>query len=310
MKRIVQTERQIRASDGCSLSVLVLDREDVSAGAPVILIFPAMAAPARAYRKMGRFFAERRYRVVLAEPRGIGRSGAVPSRRVDYGVEAHLDFDWPAFVEWAQAQYSPAPLVLLGHSLGGQLSAIYAGRAGPEFAALVLLNAAFVHYRNWDSRYRPLLWGIFRCCSLLARCCGYFPGKRLGLGHRVSNRVVQDWARWGLTGKYTDADGGDLERDLASVTAPILSISFSDDRFYAPERAVDEFVRRAPRTVLTRWHLSPGDLQRKRIGHFRHLWDGQSLWERIHMWLANQRIEALSSDHSAACGADIAPLYS
>jgi predicted alpha/beta hydrolase len=304
MKRIVQTERRIRASDGCSLSALTLDTEDASEFAPVILIFPAMAAPARAYRKMGRFFTARGYRVILAQPRGIGPSGEVPSRRVDYGIEAHLDSDWPAFVEWVQAQYSRAPLVLLGHSLGGQLSAIYAGRAGGQVAGLVLLNASFVHYRNWDLPYRPLLWCIFRCCSLLARCSGYFPGNRLGLGHRVSKGVVQDWARWGLTGRYTDTDGGDLERDLASVTAPVLSISFSDDRFYAPERAVDEFVRRVVSAVVTRWHLSPGELQRKAMGHFGHLRDGQPLWERIHIWLAGRGIEARSSDHLAACGAD------
>ena len=285
MAPVMQTERHTTTADNCELSMEVVDLENAGPATPVVLIFPAMAAPARAYRRMAHFFAERGYRVILAEPRGIGQNRPFPSRQVDYGVDAHLDCDWPAIVDWARAQYPLAPTVLLGHSLGGQLSAIYAGRKTEDVTALVLLNVPFVDYRNWQFAYRPLLWSIFRSCSVVARCFGYFPGDRLGFGHRVSNLVIQQWARWGLSGKYTDNNGADLERHLATVTAPVLSISFSDDTFYAPKKAVDDFTRRLTHTAVTRWHLSPRDLQRKSLGHFTHLRNGERLWQRIHLWL-------------------------
>lgn len=61
---------------------------------------------------------------IHVDPRGIGDSGPLPSATIDYGIIKHLECDWPAVVGWVKSQYPSAPIVLLGHSLGGQLSAI------------------------------------------------------------------------------------------------------------------------------------------------------------------------------------------
>jgi predicted alpha/beta hydrolase len=289
---MLEQQSRILTSDGWQLGVRVWERQNQDPASILVIVFPALAAPAHAYVRMAHFLADKGgYRVILADPRGIGNSRPLPSRQVDYGITAHLDCDWPAIVGWARRRYPFGPVVLLGHSLGGQLCALYAGKYSGQVQAVVLLNACFVHYRNWPLPYAPMLWGIFVCYWAVARLLGYLPGTRLGLKHPASKLVIQDWARWGLSGIYTSTNGENLEPYLARVAQPVLSISFSDDRFYGPKKAVDDFTRRLQRSRLTRWHLSPGELGTSRLGHFYHLKTGQRLWEQIHGWIKDQVLQ-------------------
>jgi len=275
----------IEASDGWRLCLHVIDTQAPDSSAPVLLVFPALAAATRIYTRMALSFVKKGYRLVLADPRGSGESGPLPSTKVDYGITQLLERDWPAVVGWAKRRYPSAPIVLLGHSLGGQLSAIYAGQHPGSVAAVILLNVSFVWYRNWSFPSSWALWFIFLSSSLIARVVGYFPGNRLGLGHPVAKMVIQDWARWGRRGKYTTEDGNELETYLERVTGPVLSVSFTDDWFYGPRSAVDDFARRLKHSRLTRWHLSPAELEAEELGHFRYLKHSCQLWERIHQWL-------------------------
>lgn len=275
----------IDALDGWRLSLYVVEAREPEYKTPVLVVFPALATAASAYVRMARSFMPKGYRVVLVNPRGSGGSGPLPSAMVDYGITEHLERDWPAVVGWVKSQYPSAPVVLLGHSLGGQLSAIYAGQHPETIDALVLLNVSFVWYRNWPFPLSGVLWAIFWSCSLIAKFFGYFPANRLGLGHPVSRMVIQDWARWGLSGKYATESRGNLETHLERVTCPVLCVSFSDDWFYGPRSAVNDFARRLTRCRLTRWHLSPAELGINELGHFRYLKHGSQLWERIHQWL-------------------------
>ena len=275
----------VRASDGWTLCLHVLDTQEPACNAPVIMVFPALAATSRTYARMALCFAIKGYRLVLVDPRGVGESGPFPSGKVDYGIAQHLDCDWPAVIGWARTRYPSAPIVLLGHSLGGQLSAIYAGQHPGAIDAVILLNVPFVWHRNWPVPLSWVMWSIFLGCSSITRVLGYFPGNRLGLGNPVAATVIRDWARWGLKGKYTTEDGKDLETYLERVTAPVLSVSFTDDWFYGPRSAVNDFARRLTHSRLTRWHLSPAELQVEELGHFRYLKNACQLWERIHQWL-------------------------
>ena len=104
-----------------------------------------MAAPASAYRLMAMAFAANGFHAVTMDPRGIGRSGPTPSKNVDFGVSHYLDYDVPAVVKWIRDSLPSAPLVLVGHSLGGHLASLTAGRLNEPVSSLVLLNTPFLH---------------------------------------------------------------------------------------------------------------------------------------------------------------------
>jgi predicted alpha/beta hydrolase len=278
----------LRTADGWELKVTAFEPSQAMPGRPVVLIFPAMGAPARIYHELAAHLAARGSPAVAIDPRGVGQSLPRPSRAIDYAVDDHLERDWPAVIGWARLRYPGRSLALMGHSLGGHLSAIYAGLNPDHVQALVLLSASHVHYRNWDFPERLGVRATFAAFALLARALGYFPGQHLGWGGPIARGIVLDWARWGASGKYQGTAGADLDAALARVEAPVLAISFTDDHRFGPIRAVDRFTEALAGAPITRWHLAPEELGRDRVGHFGHLKDFPDLWDRIDAWLAEQ----------------------
>ncbi len=279
----------IATGDGRELAATAFAPATDDPSRPTILIFPAMGAPARIYHGLAAHMAARGSPAAAIDPRGCGDSRPRPARGVDNGVDEFLRHDWPAAVSWAREREPDRPLVLIGHSFGGHLSAIYAGLNPGQAQALVLLTTSHVHYRKWGNLRGPLVWTNFALFILIARVMGYLPGHRLGWGSAIARQVILDWAGWGMSGRYRGSDGQDLDEALARVAAPVLSISFSDDTKFGPKDAVDGFCAKLSGAPLTRWHLAPGELGRDRIGHFGHLRDTATLWDRIDAWLEQQR---------------------
>jgi predicted alpha/beta hydrolase len=277
----------VTTADGWELAVNAFDPPGGGdPGRPLVLVFPAMGAPARIYQGLAAHLAGRGSPSVTVDPRGVGSSTPRPSRAVDYGIDDHIEEDWPAAVAWARERYPGRPLALVGHSLGGHLSAFYAGLNPGEVAALVLLTASHVHHRNWGFPAGFGALATFQAMALCARALGYFPGQRLGWGMPIARQVILDWARWGASGRFWGTAGGDLDAALARVEAPTLAVSFSDDRRFGPKRAVDRFAAMLVSAPVTRWHLTPRELGRDRVGHFGHLRELPELWDRIDLWLA------------------------
>lgn len=277
----------IVANDGWRLAIRDFSPPVPLPDAPVILVFAAMGAPARAYRRLARWFAAAGYPIATVDIRGTGESLPIPRRGIDFGISKHLYEDWPATIAWARHAYPGRKLVLMGHSIGGQLSGIYAGQHPDEVAALVLLTTTSVWWRStpFPNRWVRGLY-MFSAFSLWARRHGWLDGAVFNWGLPLARQVVLDWARWGFTGRYTDTEKRDLDTALAAARLPVLSISFTDDVRLAPREACDDYVRRLPAATLTRWHLTPAEINLEEADHFAHLRGAEELWRRIDGWLS------------------------
>jgi predicted alpha/beta hydrolase len=277
---------KLRTRDNWYLALRDFSPPQTDPDKPVILVFAAMGAPARAYRRLARWFAVQGYAIATVDTRGTGESTPHPRRGVDYGISQHLYEDWPAAIGWARASHPGRRIVLLGHSIGGQLSSIYAGQNPGAVAALVLLTTTSVWWKSGKSWKRRLgALAMFSTFALVSRLMGWFPGHRFNWGLPLARRVVLDWAHWGFTGHYWNTERRNLDPVLASVALPALSISFTDDKRLAPKRACDDFVRRMPQAPLTRWHLAPEEIGLQEASHFTHLRGAPELWRRIDRWL-------------------------
>jgi predicted alpha/beta hydrolase len=259
---------------------------DPTPGKPAILVFAAMGAPARAYRRLCRWFAAQGYPIATLDLRGTGESLPIPRRGIDFGISAHLYEDWPAAVAWARRTYPNRKLVLLGHSIGGQLSGIYAGQNPGMVSALVLLTTTSVWFRSTPFLKRQLrgLY-MFAAFSLWARWHGWLDGAVFNWGLPLARQVVLDWARWGFSGRYSDTEKRNLDGAIAAVDLPVLSVSFTDDVGLAPKEACDDYVRRMPKAQLTRWHLTPQEIGLQEASHFTHLRGADEFWRRVDDWL-------------------------
>ena len=273
----------IEGKDGVTSRITVF-AGDFSPISPVLICMPAMGVPAKFYESLAAPFVKEGWRLVTADLRGTGLSSVRASREVSFGYHEMVTFDWPAAVEMVKALFPEAPVYLLGHSLGGQLSTLYLAANPEACSGLILVAAPSVYYKGWDF---PLNLGIlagtqFACA--IARILGYFPGKRIGFGGTEARGVIRDWAHTGRTGRYEPVGSSvNFERLLGELELPVLSISFQVD-LLAPERAVANLCAKMKRCRIT--HHLLGD---ENLGHLQWARNPQPVIEKIKQWLKNEQ---------------------
>jgi predicted alpha/beta hydrolase len=252
--------------------------------APVVMIWPAMGTPARFYQRFAEALAVHGINAVTVDLRGIGSSSVRAARGVDFGYRQMLEQDWSAAVAAVRLRFPQAPLWLLGHSLGGQLSALYLAQNPAAVSGLLLVASGSVYYRGWNM---PKRWGLLaftQFAAALSSVLGYFPGKRVGFGGTEARGVMRDWARVARNGRYRpDGASLDYEAALAGLRVPVLGISFADDDF-APHPAMRNLLEKMPAAATTHLRLSAEDTG-SRFNHFSWVKQPESVVPRITGWL-------------------------
>jgi predicted alpha/beta hydrolase len=160
-----------------------------------------------------------------------------------------------------------APFVLLGHSLGAHLSALYASLAPEGIRGLVFVAAGTSYFRAWSFPLNAGMLLLARFTRTVSRLVGYFPGRRFGLFGNEARRLMLEWSRLTTRGRFEVAGcEHDFEGALPAVTLPVLALSFEGDRF-APQRAVAHLLSKLPRAAITRRHLRAADLGAGSVDH-------------------------------------------
>jgi len=248
---------------------------------------PAMGVPASKYRKLGQSLASRNIIFVVADLRGHGTSSIRASRKNDYGYDEMLNLDMCTAVTTLKARYPNRPLYLVGHSLGGQLSCLYAAAGKERVAGVVLVAACSVYYRHFG-RVKYGLRFLFTLVRPVVTCWGYFPGKRLGFAGREATRVMRDWTHQGRTGKYQILNNScDYETHLARMQHPLLALSFAEDTF-APQAAVTHLTQKMRQAEVTQHHVTLPRGESQKSTHFTWLYQPDPVADRIESWLRDR----------------------
>ncbi|MCP4665429.1 MAG: alpha/beta fold hydrolase [Deltaproteobacteria bacterium] len=279
-------KKDIQSKDGVSSQIRVFRSHDSDAA--VIICMPAMGVAAKHYSPLAKTLAVLGWNVITADLRGNGDSLIKAGRGTDFGYHEMVVYDWPSIVNTASDLFPHSNKFFLGHSLGGQLSALYMSRWPGKISALILVAAPLVYYRGWPFHYGLSLLLLTQIARMVSGVIGYFPAQRFGFGRRVSKKVSKDWAYTVRTGRY-DPKGTDVnyEELLPRITAPVLAVSFSDDR-YAPEMAVNNFCSKMSAADTTRWHLAPEEIGHKEMGHMGVLKPCDQFLMMLSDWLSEK----------------------
>ncbi|WP_461144422.1 alpha/beta hydrolase family protein [Salinifilum aidingensis] len=239
----------------------------VTAG-PVAVLLPAMGVPAGYYAP---FLAELRacgVSVVTFDLRGQGEAAPAPRRGLRFGYEELVN-DVAAVHELVAEHFPGRPVFNLGHSLGGHLAMLHAGRRPDHVAGVALIAAGTVWFRSFPrGQQLPLLLGS-QLVAGVSRAAGYWPGHRFGFGGRQPEPVMRDWARQARTGRYRlPGAAGDDDSAMRALAKPILAVSIDGDRF-APPGSVSALAHRAVDAPRTLAHYSTADAGASELGHFR-----------------------------------------
>lgn len=248
------TEIVLERAEGTSFVVTLVRAVGAAAQAPVVLVAPAMGMKARYYLPLLEALAAAGVHAAVAEQRGHEASGGrLPGRDYDFGY-ADLVEDLARAVEAVRVELPGAPVLLLGHSLGGQVAALYAGAHPDVLAGLILVASGTPHWRDYSRR---LLFAAY-AFPLAARVVGYFPGERLKFAGREARGLMRDWGHLARTGRFPRG-----ERALVDVRLPVLSVSIEDD-WLGPVSSIDGLVAKLPGADVTRVHVAEDG-----VDHFR-----------------------------------------
>lgn len=228
-----------------------------------VVVLPAMGARARVYETFGAALAERGMDAAVVEGRGHGESPLRASRRVDWGYR-DLIADLGGVLDRMREELPAGrPLIVAGHSLGGQLAAA-ATAVLPDgaFDGIALVAAG----SPWHGHFPPKISRRLRLAGVigppLLALVGHWPGKRLGFGGREARTLTRDWLQLAVHGRFRLAGGppGEtgLEGRMADWRGPLLAIVLDRDRF-APEASVRGLAAKLESASLTFLRLGEDD---------------------------------------------------
>jgi len=274
----------IPAVDGFALSARLFEPEGAARG--TILTNPATGVRKGYYRAFAGFLAERGWRVVTFDNRGIGGSRPAGLRGFEARMQDWAELDSEGVLHWIERTFPGEPVALVGHSFGGQaLGLIPAAR---RLRAALLVATQSGYWGHWVGLQRlriVVLWYLM--IPLVTALLGYFPARRLGLGEDQPKGVARQWARWGRHPDYLLRDDDRRWRaGFSELTLPILGISLSDDT-YAPRRAMAAILGLYVNAEVEHRHVAPEQRGLGRVGHFGFFRQKfrQTLWEEAARWL-------------------------
>lgn len=197
------------------------------------------------------------------------------------------------------ANARPLPLLLVGHSFGGNAIGLADGFEAAD--ALLGVAAQSGDWRHWPGRHRWVAHAFFHAMlPAAAHLLGKAPGWVLGgSGAGLPKGVALDWARWGRRRGYLFSDP-DLAAHLTryrQYRGPAHLWHISDDRTYGPAAAVDALAAQFSAARVERPALDAAALRSGPIGHFGafRAEPGRRIWPQ---WL--ERIEWASPALRAA----------
>ena len=264
--------------------------EIVSTRAPVLLCLPAMGVPARFYQPMMQSLANATGGpVYTAELRGQGDSAERAERGADFGYREIVEEDLPRWIDHLAFHHSHRRIVLLGHSLGGQLAVLASAALAHRLSALVLVAAGTAHHRAWPASHRLRAKLTVHAISLAARLLPWYPGRRFGFGGNQPRRLMRDWSFNAFTGRYrmegSARDELALESALHGVELPVLALQLADDPV-APPGARDELLAHLPNALITRRDLAHRTAGSAWQRHFNWARDPDAMAAQVASWLA------------------------
>ncbi|MES2491195.1 MAG: alpha/beta fold hydrolase [Pseudomonadota bacterium] len=277
---------KVTAADGHAFDLTIFS---ASANAPLLLIGPAMGTPARIYAPLAEAFAKTGVNAAVIELRGIGSSSLRAGKKVNYGYRDLVEKDWAAALSALRTRFAGSPTYLFGHSLGGQVSVLHAAAHPANTAGVVIVACGSVYYRSWKGMKALGILSFTQFAGVLSGALGYFPGKRVGFGGTEAKTLMQDWARFGRTGRLDLAgDGVDYETAMSKLEKPVLGLSFDHDDL-APHRSQQNLLDKLTKARVS--HLALGEKDTgARLNHYNWIKQNNAVVRRVVQWINNNGV--------------------
>ena len=259
---------RVVAADGSAADLAVTRPDQAQYG---VLWLPAMGMSARHYQLFASALAEQGIASAMHEWRGVGSSSLRASRVSDWGYHELLHLDIPASLAAARQWDPRIDWIVGGHSLGGQLAAVFSAMRPEHVSGLALVATGSPWWQLFSGRMRLALRAMPWIVGAVTSLAGYYPGKRLGFAGRESLGVMRDWARTTREGRYADyGSGADPEPALARFAKPVLGVRLDEDTL-CPAASLRWLLQKFAEAPVNHVDLRAADFHSAKADHFSWL---------------------------------------
>jgi predicted alpha/beta hydrolase len=276
------TETTFPAGDGYPLAATTF----LPAGAPkaAVVLSSATAVPRKIYRGFATYLAGRDFAVVTYDYRGIAGSRppsliGFPARMRDWAA-----LDTTAALDLARKTWQGVPLLMVGHSFGGQAVGLVPNNI--DIARALLIAAQAGYWRLFQSPEKYRVYAMMNAGRLITRAFGYTPGWT-GMGEDLPKGVFLEWADWVMSERYFLDDPTLAELvHFPRYRGALRAIGIDDDPWATP-RAIDLLLSAFTGTRPERRQIDPRALGAGPIGHFGFFRPvhRDTLWREAVDWL-------------------------
>lgn len=288
--------RKVSFSDGSSTELRLVRAEERDA--PAVLCLPAMGVRAEYYEVLADVFADEGFNVALADLRGNGTSSVRPSRRTSFGYADILEMELPAIVDAVREEFGTEQVMLVGHSLGGQMALLFSATASQRVSHTVLIASGSSWYRRVPG-LRSAGWFLgVQLMFAITLLWGHFP-RWVPFAGQEARRLIRDWCFEAMTGRYrVSRSTVDYESALAESTVPTLFVTIAGDP-YVPRTCTEHLAGRLAAAKVAYEEISPERLRLGKPDHFRWVVRPQAVVDTVKEWFHDS-----STDGAGHGGAD------
>lgn len=286
----------INALDGYVLAASVFEPDPKDRMPITVIVNSATAVPQRFYARFAEHLASNGLRTITYDYRGIGRSLEGSLKGIRASAQIWAQSDYAGVLAWATRECAPDRIVVVGHSIGGQIVGLVP--ESQQARAIVNVSAQSGYWGHWPAPRKYLyaaLW--YALMPATTGFLGYYPGRRMGLGENLPRGVALEWARWCRSPTYfVDSAGASLTSFFDRFTNDVLSLWIDDDAF-APKASVEDINARYEQARVTVRRIESASAPGKAIGHFGFFRQsvGGIFWPDVVDWIR----DTCDGDHYA-----------
>jgi len=237
-----------------------------SPGDKVVLILPANGAKQVFYSDFAQFLTKNNSIALTFDYAGIGESKNGSLRNFDTSIINWGKYDLEAVLSTIKAEYPNKKLVVVAHSMGGQLIGLAPSSLYVDKLIFVTVPSGFLKFWTGTGRMKMLMTWYF-WFPVLTKLFGYMPTSKISAMEDLPKSAALQWRNWCLSPNYMFDHLDGYETWYENIDCPLVSYSVENDSF-APKEAVDWLTNRFTGCERKRIHINPAELGMEYIGHF------------------------------------------
>lgn len=232
----------------------------------VMIIVSAAGVLQSFYKKIAEFFQNNGISTITFDYTGVGKSLHGNIKKENSNLVNWGNRDLEAVIKHTIKTFPHHKIILLGHSIGGQLI----GLAPSSFLAdkIILVAAQSGYWKFWKGIGKIRMWvNWYLLVPALTKMFGYLPSKKISRMENLPKNVAKEWTKWCKSSDYLFASFSHNNLYFDRIKCKLTSISIDDD-FFAPKKSVEWLTTKFENAGIKRLHFSSETFNALKIGHF------------------------------------------